>query len=62
MDSTTFSGSFIFANAANGTYYIHLKHRNSIETWSKSGGEVYNTGNLNSYDFTTSDAQAFETI
>ena len=59
MDSVTLTGTFTFANAVNGTYYIQLKHRNSIETWSKSGGEVYNTGNLNSYDFTSSSAQAF---
>lgn len=48
-----------FAKAVNGiNYYIVVNHRNSIETWSKSGGEVFNAGILN-YNFTTSSAQAF---
>ncbi len=39
-------------------FYIVVKHRNSIETWSKSGGEIFVNGTL-SYDFTTAAAQAF---
>ena len=35
-----------------------INHRNSIETWSKSGGEVFSGGSLN-YDFTTAAAQAY---
>ena len=35
--STSGSGSFRFSNAPSGTYYIALKHRNSIETWSSAG-------------------------
>jgi len=49
-----------FVNAVNGvSYYIVVKHRNSIETWSKLGGEVFTGGVLN-YDFTSSASQAFE--
>ncbi|HMS35107.1 MAG TPA: FG-GAP-like repeat-containing protein [Ignavibacteria bacterium] len=48
-----------FSNAANGTYYIVLKHRNSIETWSKSGGENLINGNTLNYDFTASADQAY---
>lgn len=49
---------FYFTKADNGTaYYIIVKHRNSIETWSKLPQTF--TGNSLSYDFTTSDTQAF---
>lgn len=47
-----------FQNAANSTpYYIIVKHRNSIETWSAGGNSFVN--NSLTYDFTTSSAQAF---
>lgn len=42
----------------SGTYYIVVKHKNSIETWSKTGGEQFGGGDL-LYDFTTSASQAF---
>ena len=41
----------------NGSYYITIKHRNSIET--TSGGPVPFTGNNISYDFTTAATQAY---
>jgi len=51
-------GSFTFSNAVNGTsYYIVIKHRNSIETWSASGNTF--TSGLMSYNFTLSASQAF---
>lgn len=59
IDSVTFSGAFNFANAGNGTYYIQTKHRNSIETWSRSGGEIYTVGNTLSYRFTSSASKAY---
>jgi hypothetical protein len=46
-------------NATNGTYYIQTKHRNSIETWSRAGGEVYTVGVTLNYSFTSSAVQAF---
>lgn len=59
IDTVNYTGSFLFANAPSGIYYIAIKHRNSLETWSKSGGEEYKVGiNLN-YNFTTSLAQAY---
>jgi len=39
-------------------YFIVVKHRNSIETWSKAGGEIFSAGTL-TYDFTTAASQAF---
>lgn len=59
IDANTFTGKFLFKYASNGTYYIQLRHRNHLETWSKSGGESYTAGSVNSFDFTTSNAQAF---
>ncbi|MDQ3018975.1 MAG: SBBP repeat-containing protein [Bacteroidota bacterium] len=59
IDSTSFTGNFFFDNAPSGTYYIVLKHRNSIETWSKSGGENLTIGTTINYNFTTANSQAF---
>lgn len=52
------NGSFVFPNAVDGTpYYLVLKHRNSIETWSSVG--VQFTSGVASYDFTGSASQAY---
>ncbi len=59
VDSLTHLVQILFANAPSGTYYLHIKHRNSIETWSKYGGETYNRGNAFGYDFTTALVQAY---
>ena len=59
IDSITLAGNFTFVNAPSGTYYVVVKHRNSIETWSKAGGEVYNLGSAFSYDFTTASNLAY---
>jgi len=50
--------TFSFSNAFDGTsYYIVVRHRNSIETWSKV--TVTFTGGALTYDFTTAQTQAF---
>jgi len=59
IDKVTFTGKFVFKYAADGTYYLQIKHRNSIETWSKSGGEAFAQGQDNYYDFTTAASQAY---
>ena len=59
IDSLSFTGTFAFRNAPSGNYYIVVKHRNCIETWSKAGGIVYTFGGINNYNFTTSASQAF---
>lgn len=59
LDSVTFSGNFFFENMQSGTYYIIVRHLNSIETWSKSGGENINSHETNDYDFTLSESKAF---
>lgn len=58
-DSLTFRGLCFFDNAANGSYYIVFTHRNSIQTWSKSGGENLSRGTVTDYDFTTDSTKAY---
>ena len=51
-------GTFIFSNAVNGTnYYIVVKHRNSIETWSSIAKPF--TSSLLNYNFTDSTTKAY---
>jgi len=59
IDSLSLTGSVLFSAATTGTYYIQIKHRNALETWSKSGGELYIRGSAFSYNFTTAQSQAF---
>lgn len=56
--STSGKGNFSFANASNAVpYYIVVKHRNSIETWSSSGQSF--AGDSASYNFTLSISSAY---
>ena len=55
--SASGTGTFKFNSAVNGTgYYIAVKHRNSIETWSASPQSF--TSYALSYDFTSAATQA----
>ncbi len=50
--------SIQFSNALNGTpYYLVIKHRNSIETWSST--TIQFTSGFASYDFTTAQNKAY---
>jgi hypothetical protein len=57
LDADSLSGSFTLT-VTPGNYYIVVKHKNSLETWSKPGGEPLGNGNY-FYDFTTSASQAY---
>jgi hypothetical protein len=59
IDSLTLTGNFGFRNTPTGTYYIVIKHRNSIETWSRNGGEAFTFGGTLNYDFTSSANKAY---
>ena len=59
VNANTFTGNFLFKYAPSGTYYLQLRHRNHLETWSKAGGESYTAGSVNSYNFTSSASQAY---
>ena len=58
-DNSTFNCEFKFNNSYAGNYYLVLKQRNCLETWSSSGGINYNPMGIMSYDFTDSDTKAF---
>lgn len=45
--------------SSTDSYYIVVKSRNSIETWSKTGGETWGAATTLTYDFTTAPSQAF---
>lgn len=59
IDSLTFTGQFNFKNINDGTYYMVIKHRNSIETWSKNGGELLIKGSTANYSFVDSSSRAY---
>lgn len=51
-------GNGLFNSAVEGTnYYLAVKHRNAVETWSKLPQQF--TGGSLTYDFTTAATQAF---
>jgi hypothetical protein len=52
------NGIFYFSKAVEGTnYYIAVKHRNSLETWSAAGNSF--SSSVLSYDFTPSQSLAY---
>ena len=59
LDSALLKAACIFPNVVSGTYYIQIKHRNALETWSKIGGQSYTTGNTLNFDFLQTAANAF---
>lgn len=60
IDSLTFETVVNFPGLEiNGRYYIAVKHFNTIETWSKAGGELIYESDTTQYDFTTSASQAY---
>lgn len=59
IDSVSLTAPFVFKNAASGTYYLQIIHRNAIEEWSKTGGESFTKGITSNYDFTSLQSQAF---
>jgi hypothetical protein len=61
VDTVNYFGQFAFTNAPSNYYYIVVKHFNSIETWSRIGGEsfVSNSAVVNPYSFITAASQAY---
>jgi hypothetical protein len=55
--NTNGTASAVFANAVSGNYYIAVKHRNAVETW--SANPVAITSTPVTYDFTTAANKAF---
>jgi len=59
IDSLNFTGSFNTTNLSTGNYYFAVKGKNTLETWSKSGGTYIQAGKIINYDFRSSASQAF---
>ena len=59
VDSVNFTSVFPFQFAQTGTYYIVVKHLNTLETWSKAGGQFLKIDSAVNYDFTSSASQAY---
>ncbi len=59
IDSLTFSGICFFNYATDGTYYLKIKQKNTLETWSEPGGIVLTKGNTTNYDFTDDISKTF---
>lgn len=59
FDSLSFTGNFSSSKLTSGNYYIVLKGKNSIETWSKNGGVSVTAGKIINYDFTSLVSQAY---
>jgi len=58
--NNTGKGEFFFPNVTSGTnYYLSLKHRNSIETWSASGQWITFNSDTASYDFILAASKAY---
>jgi len=58
LDSLTYTATGTMQNAANGSYFVVVKHRNSIETWSASA-QTFAKGATTTYDFTSAASQAY---
>lgn len=52
------NASYCLSAASSGSYYIVVKHRNSIETWSKLP-ESFTVGTVKNYDFTNAATKAY---
>jgi len=58
IDSISYTVSLLFRNITTGSYYIEVRHRNSIETWSATPIS-YISGTKITYDFTTTAGSAY---
>ncbi|MCE1188543.1 MAG: hypothetical protein LWX56_05320 [Ignavibacteria bacterium] len=59
LDSATFTAMGIFGIAPSGTYYLVIRGRNILETWSKISGNSYLKDGYQSYDFSSSVSKAY---
>lgn len=59
LDSASLTANCKMNYAPAGEYYVVVKHRNSVETWSRAGGEVYDPMTIETYSFLNSADRAF---
>ena len=58
VGSDGFANLVSFAKAVSGTYYIVVRHRNHLETWS-AVAMYFSTGNPVNFNFTSASTQAY---
>jgi hypothetical protein len=58
LDSLSFYAPTEFKNASSGNYFLIIKHRNSVETWSATA-IAFAQGSTVSYDFTSAQSKAY---
>ena len=58
LDSVSFSGTATFSTATTGSYYLVVKQRSSVETWSTST-IAFTQGSTVSYNFTDAQNKAY---
>ncbi len=59
IGSASLMANLNFFNMNSGTYYLQILHRNSIETWSRNGGENLLFGGILDYNMTSSAGMAY---
>ncbi|HQY50852.1 MAG TPA: choice-of-anchor B family protein [Ignavibacteria bacterium] len=59
VSSANLTGKFDFFNAPAGSYYLVMKHRNTVDTWSSATPIDYNPMKMNSYNFTDASSKAY---
>jgi len=57
--SCTLNSAVIFDNAPDGNYYLSVKHRNSLETWSAGPLNLTNGNSWVSYNFVSSASNSY---
>lgn len=59
VDTLNSQCNFVLSRTVTGTYYLVMKHRNSIETWSKSGGDLITQNQYKLYSYSHLITQAY---
>ncbi len=59
INKATLTANATFSTLSSGSYYVYITHHNTIETWSKPGGESITAHSAFRYDFTSAKTQAF---
>ncbi|MBK8552061.1 MAG: hypothetical protein IPL53_13765 [Ignavibacteria bacterium] len=57
--ATSGNVTLAFSNLPTGNYYIVVNHRNSIETWSRQGGEAFTSGGNTNYNMSDQITKAY---
>ena len=59
LNGKSLTASCVFQNVTTGTYYIQIEHRNTLNSWSQTGGHAVTMGMTSTYDFTTSQSKTY---